>query len=379
VKTLFCVSVSEMKAHQLQQRGPRRDFVALAQALDAELLYSSDSRVNSVLGKVAGPHVRQALRAGWTLRRGDACFADGEHVGIPLAMILGLTGRRSVNLVMLGHYVDRPWKRRLLRIASRVFPRGTLVLHSATQRERVQASLGRHWRVALVPYQVDTTYWAPRHEGARPGLPLILSVGSENRDYETLVEAARGLDAQVVVAAGSHWARRIARAGDLPPNVEYLSDPLAFDELREAYARACVVAVPLNDVTNQSGVTVILEAMSMARPVVATATAGQRECIRGDLVGPEGEIDSATTADRGPQVFADEVQGGHTGYYVPPKDADALRVCLERLINSPEECGHVGNNAREAAQRHFNFERFVETLAALLRPPTAAKQEAPRA
>lgn len=371
VKTLLCVSVSRGKAADLQRAGPRRDFAALASAVNGELLYAIDAGQGSALSRIVGPHIRQAFRAAWRVRRGDVCFADGEHIGIPLAVLLGLTGRRSVRLVMLGHYVDRPWKLRLFRVASLVFPGAVLVLHSVTQRERIVPAVGERWEVRVVPYQVDTDFWQSMDREPSGGTPVVLAVGSENRDYETLVAAAEGLEAKIRIAAGSHWARRIAGAGHLPGNVEYISKPLPFEALREEYAAASVVVVPLRDVTNQSGVTVILEAMSMGRPIVVTATAGQRECIRGGLVSGAADVEDRFTADRGPQLFGDEVEPGETGVYVACEDPTSLQAGLTAVLKSTEVQRRLGSNARAAAERHFRFERFVQSLASLLHPTGA--------
>jgi glycosyltransferase involved in cell wall biosynthesis len=172
----------------------------------------------------------------------------------------------------------------------------------------------------------------------------------------------------VIIAAGSHWARRIASTASLPANVEYRSDPLSFVQLRDLYRRASVVVVPLLDVPNQSGVTTILEALSMGVPVIVTASRGQRECVRGPLATGEGFNDAAT-ADRGPELFTGQVPPPEpNGIYVPPHDPGALRVALERLFVDPELRTRLGVASRETAVTHFTIERYVARLAALLEP-----------
>jgi glycosyltransferase involved in cell wall biosynthesis len=130
--------------------------------------------------------------------------------------------------------------------------------------------------------------------------------------------------------------------------------------------------VPLADVTNQSGVTVILEAMSMGLPVVVTASRGQRECIVGPLVSAAG-IDCAVTADRGPQAFGDRVEGGSTGLYVAPGDADGLRAAVELLIRDERLRRDLGEAARRASEVHFGIDRYVDEMAELLAEPANRK------
>ena len=367
VNTVFCVSASAEETARLLADGPRRDFVELAHAVNAKVVYRAvrPSR-RGLLGRLAGPHIKQAFATSRQLANGDVCFADGEHLGVSLLGFLFARRKRRVRVVMLGHLVDRPWKRVLLAATTRLVPNGTLVLHSQTQLERIRGWVARSWRVALVPYQVDTDYWVPELPSAEEGLPIVLAVGSENRDYDTLIEAATGLPVQVVIAAGSHWARQTAGAGHLPDNVRYLDKPLPFAELRSAYASAAMVVVPVHDVTNQSGVTVILEAMSMARPCIVTASRGQRECVVGSTVQADGALDESTRLSRGPHVFGGVRSGAATGMYVPPNDAGALRAAIVRLIDHPALGDDLGQAARVAAKNHFSIERYVESVAALL-------------
>ena len=84
---------------------------------------------------------------------------------------------------------------------------------------------------------------------------------------------------QVVIAAASPWSKRHgfdARRGP-PPNVEVCR--LGFVALRQLYADADVVVMPLHDVDFQAGITTILEAMAMARPVICSRTRGQTDTI----------------------------------------------------------------------------------------------------
>jgi glycosyltransferase involved in cell wall biosynthesis len=362
VSVLLCVSLSETQAAKLLKDGPRRDFVELARLTEGTLLYAAGSRGRGILGRFVGPHVRQAFRAARSLHAGDTCFADGEHIGIPLLFALALQLKRRVRVVMLGHLVDRPWKKFLLRVATRLVPNGSLLLHSTVQREKVHAALAKSWKIELVPYQVDTSYWVGS-EAEDDADGFLLAVGSENRDYETLAAAVDGEPVRVRIAAGSHWARRVATSSSTPTNVEYIDTTLPFSELRRAYEGAWAVVVPLEDVTNQSGVTVILEAMSMRRPVIVTATRGQRECVTGPLVTASGGVDYAATSERGPQLFGDPKDPGPTGLYVSVADPAGLKAAVQLLHSDTSMRRRLGEAARDSAEAHFSIERYARALA----------------
>jgi glycosyltransferase involved in cell wall biosynthesis len=367
VTNWLLVSATSEEAQRLASGGPRRDFIELARAAGGELLYRHNARSRRGLrGRLFGPHLVQAWRAAALARSGDTIFADGEHIGLPLLAALRVRRRRPARVVMLGHLPGRRWKLALFRLLTRGALPGVVVVHSVAQAQLLAPALARGWRVELLPYQVDADYWRADAAPA-PGEPRILAVGSEHRDYDTLVRAVQGLPARVVIAAGSHWARAVARTSALPSNVEYYDRPLPFAQLREEYVRATIVVVPLHPVANQSGVTTMLEAMSMHRPLVVTASPGQRECVRGSLVRADGSHDDAATADRGPALLG---RGGGatepTGLYVAPGDAPALRVALDQLLADAALRERLAAAARDSAAKDFGLDAFVAALAALL-------------
>lgn len=310
--------------------------------------------------------------------RGDVVFADSEHLGLPLLLFLWLRGRKPARTVILAHMPGKWWKRAMLRVFTRLRSPGTLLLHSVSQREIVATALPSSWSTRLIAYQADTRFWdtEPRADGSGEVStpPTIVAVGSEHRDYETLLLAVADLPARVVIAAGSHWARSLAGVDAVPPNVEYTDEVLSFRQLRELYRSATAVVVPLHDVPNQSGITTILEAMSMGIPVITTASRGQREAIAGPLVLGDGTFDFDATADRGPHVLEDArppaglltAPEESTGLYVPPCDAAALRHALQAVIEDPALAARLGGAGAASVRGAFALERFVDAIASEL-------------
>lgn len=373
------LSLTGASAAAMCAAGPRRDLLEVAAALGANVDYapSAGSR-RGWRQRLLGPHVRQAWRLAARTRNGDSILADGEHTGLPLIFFLALRRRRPLRVVIIGHLVSRPWKRLTLAVATRLGIPGVLVLHSVEQRSRVAPSIGRSWQVALVPYQVDTEFWTGREAAARPERPLVLAVGSEHRDYATLAAAAHGLDADVVIAAGSHWARTRAEIAGSPPNVRYLEETLGFPELRELYRSAQVVVVPLHDVPNQSGVTTILEAMSSGVPVVVSATAGQRECVTGPIVGADGGLDTSGLSDRGPHLFGGiACPSGWNGLYVRPGDSAGLGQAITSLLHDADLAHSLSTRARATVHETFSLDRFVAAMSGLMAPGSAVQHSTP--
>ena len=222
---LICVSTTEEGTARLLLNGPKRDFVELARATGGEIVHrTSQARRGGLLGRLFGPHLRQAWSVSRRVRDGDVIYADGEHIALPLMFFLAARRRRPQRIVFIGH-VLWGWKRALLRAGSRLSRRGVLVVHSAEQAHIVRGSLSGEWTVRPLPYQVDIDFWRSDRLPDCGAAPLVLAVGSEHRDYRTLIAAVEGLPVRLLIAAGSHWARAIAEAGSRPENVELLTDP----------------------------------------------------------------------------------------------------------------------------------------------------------
>ena len=95
------------------------------------------------------------------------------------------------------------------------------------------------------------------------------------------------------------------------------------------------MAVPLYDNDFQAGVTTLLEAMAMGKPIVITRTQGQ----------------------------TDVIQDGVTGFYVPPGDADALRNSLDAVLRNVALREEIGQNARAWVEKYATIEMWAERIA----------------
>jgi len=321
---------------------PRPDYVAMAAAMDAELLDVTAARrrggrVGRLFERIGGP----ALFLAWVCfrerARYDAILTDGEQVGLPLAAMCRLTLRRPFAHVMIVHILSVPKKRLLyqtLRLGRFI---DTMVVYSSAQRRFVVDQLGfPSDRVLLTPFTVDTGFFSAERVEARHGSrPMICSAGLEFRDYPTLMEAVRNVDARVVIAAASPWSTRPDSTDGVvvPANVEICR--LGFVDLRQLYADADFVVMPLQDIDFQAGVTTILEAMAMEKPVVCSRTRGQTDII----------------------------VAGVNGVYVEPGDRRALREAIEALLADPGRIDCLGRAARNFVVRECDVSVYAGRVA----------------
>jgi GT2 family glycosyltransferase len=372
-----CVSMTRAETQAERNLGPRRDFIELARAVEqtgakAVIHYrKTDVWRRGLAGRVLSLELSHAWEVAGQVRRGDVVYADQEALGVALLGTLALRRRRPLRVVVLAHLPGRRWKATALWLATRLLGPGRLVVHSQRQADLIRPYLPGNWLLLTLPYQVDAEFWRTTGREQDP-LPLLVAVGSEQRDYVTLVRAVEGLPVKLVIAAGSNWARSIASAGRLPANVEYISRVVPYRHLRDLYERATLVAVPLVEGSNQAGITCLLEGMSMSRPVVTTATAGQQEAVCGPLVRSDGGLDPAATAGRGPSVIIPEARGlpcRPNGLYVPPGDVGAWRAAIMKLVEDRDLRESLGAAGRQDAERFYSIEAFSTRFGLALTAP----------
>jgi len=283
----------------------------------------------------------QALEALRVCRRYDVVFAWGaEPVALSFALLLKLTGLR-VPLVALFSWVSPPKKALFIRLVrSRITK---LILPPPTQAEfainqlRMPAS-----QVADVPWGVDEEFWQSP-DGIQQD--MICSAGREMRDYETLIKALDGTGIPCHIAAPlirgkrDQWREVLGDAGErarLPDNVTIgQKDPVG---LRALYAASRFVVLPLHDSDTDNGITCLLEAWSMGRPVICSEIDGQR-----------GVIDP-----------------GRNGLFVPANDPKALRAAIVDLWSQPDQAERMGAEARLTVEKERRLDRFTREVAAVI-------------
>jgi glycosyltransferase involved in cell wall biosynthesis len=363
-KALFVVSADLFDGPFNDVREPLKDYVAVARQLGADVLDRTCVGKVPLACSVAdtlGVATAQAWLAAASSSRYDVILTDGEHIGIPLALLLQRMDAR-VPLVTIGHRLSTGKKRPFFRIARVQNRISRAIVHSSRQRDLAIERLGfRPDQVVLLPYQVDARFWRPV---SSPDERLIVSAGLEYRDYPTLFAAVAGLNAHVVIGAASRWSRRqnTALGPARPPNVQVGS--FDYCGLRALYARAAIVVVPLDDVDFQAGVTTILEAMAMGKAVIATQTAGQTDVVSDRRAAmARAQPPMGRTSLLGELAASAGVPIEPNGLYVPPKDPRVLRRAISYLLDHPDECARLGAAGRRLVERLLTVEQFAERVA----------------
>lgn len=227
-------------------------------------------------------------------------------------------------------------KARVSRLALRRIER--FVVHSTAEVPIVRDWLGlADGAVRFVPLQRAPI--AALEEEEREA-PFAVAMGSANRDYRTLIEAAARTRLPLTIVAAPRAVEGLA----IPPNVTMLAG-LTAEQCWRLAQRARFSVVPLADTRAASGQVTVIEAMRMDRPVIATRSAGT----------------------------ADYVEDGRTGLLVPPADPAALGEAMRKLWDDAAERARLAANASAFAEEHLSDEAAAKALARILGEARAAR------
>ncbi|MBF0480992.1 MAG: glycosyltransferase [Desulfovibrionaceae bacterium] len=151
----------------------------------------------------------------------------------------------------------------------------------------------------------------------RPG-DYVLAYGNSDRDYQAVLRAAQDLAAPAVILTQAY-----ALDGPLPANVRVIRDRLDNEALARLIEGAAVVVVPTVKRELAAGQNVMLEAMSLSRPVVAAANVATVE-------------------------YSEE---GDAAYFYEPGDDRELLAKLAKLFADPDQAAAMGERGFAAARR----------------------------
>ena len=319
---------------------PRLDYLCVAEALGADVLDTSLSdwlpTWCRTLERTLASDLTQA-GAAWRGRGAyGAWLSTSEKVGLPLA----LRARTGPPHVLIAHNMRTGRKQRLHKLTRVLHRFEAIVCLSEAQAVFVRDELCLpEQRIHHILDNVDDQFFHPiPHATAGE---YILAVGCEQRDYATLIAAAGQANLPLTILASSLWAS-VRNAAPVTPRmpecVTVRRDFVPYGELRDLYAGARFVAVPLRPAHYAAGVNGVLEAMAMGKASVVTRSPG----------------------------LAEYVQDRETSYVVPPHDALAMAQALSALWGDASARERMGQAARRRVENHMSMDIYARRIASIV-------------
>lgn len=255
------------------------------------------------------------------------------QLAVIVALLKKLSGRKNLPLIAWCFNLAEPYGGMKGKLARFCLPSVDLfVVHS-----RAEIEIYSNWlrlpreRFVFVPLSAapptgDT--WTEQSEE-----PYIVALGTANRDYALLVEAAGQLGYKTIIVAGPHATAHIAP----PPCVSFRSG-LTLAECHQLALHSRINVIPIADVDAPSGQVTVIESMMRGVPLVATACAGTNDYI----------------AD------------GVDGMLVAAEDVPAMVNALRTVWNDAGLRRALSQAARQASLDKFSFPAAAARLTELM-------------
>jgi glycosyltransferase involved in cell wall biosynthesis len=343
------------------QRVPLRPAWLALLACHAGLFFASPVRywrATALAASRGRDGARDLARAGWLaaqLRRDGVEHLHTHFISKPAdiaqlaALLAGIPFSISAHAKDIYRSAEHDLRRKL---------RAARFTVTCTEANRAAlAAIAPEAPVHLMHHGIDRGVFHPRQRCPLPaGEPhLLLAVGRlrEKKGLDTLIDACRLLHergrrvrCEIVGYGEQHeaLAQRIAQAG-LGDHV-VLAGKLAREQVLQRYARATVFVQPSRIAADgdRDGIpNVLLEAMAMGLPVVATRVSGIPEAV----------------------------SDGINGLLVEPDAPLALADAIERVLVYPAHAAAMGVVARRTVTEAFDNDLNLRVLTRLLEPTHA--------
>jgi glycosyltransferase involved in cell wall biosynthesis len=329
-----------------------------AESDEFALSYSQDARerlpvrlLRRGLKAVLGFDFIHTLRNRDEIMRSDVVWTHTEHEYLSVALLKLLNRREKRQPLLLAqsvwlldkwpHYgVLRRWAYR--KLVARADVLTTLASENAALCRRY---LGRD--ALHVYYGLNTRDFPVQEPVAwQPHTPVrIAAIGNDrDRDWESLINAY-GNDARYTVRLAT---RRRIPSSLRASNVE-IAPAAGLKKQHELYDWADVIVVPLRPNAHASGITVMLEAAAVGKPMIVTDVGALKD------------------------YFTDA-----QAVYVPPFDPEALRQAVNRLVAAPADgLRQAQAAARQLMARQLTTEQFAQQHVRITRE-LMSRRAAPR-
>jgi glycosyltransferase involved in cell wall biosynthesis len=255
------------------------------------------------------------------------------HMPNPLGELAVLADRRRP--LVCSYHADVVRQARVAPIYRRLvhacLGRADQVIVGSSRLAETSPFLGPYAHTAeILPYFVDTDQLSRDRVSepdratlrARYGTPVVLAVARlvYYKGLDILIEAARSLDASIVIVGDGPLAGELRRLAETSRNVHLVGTVSESELLRHLAIADCFV-LPSTSRAESFGISV-LEAQAMSVPAVVT------------------DVGTGTV---------EAISPGETGLVVSPGDANALAEAIRTILSDPMRREAMGRRARERA------------------------------
>lgn len=308
--------------------------------------YNRNSFWNKFGTKLKINNLQQQIRAIRQSKKFDVIFIPTLQDGLLLYLlkILHLFSKPVLAIAHLTYSAkhNNPIKRTYQKLLRIIYFSGVdkiLFLNEQTYNQSKIYSYIPERHHFLSYWGVDYDFFQQFYEqqNEEPTMDYVFATGGSNRDFNTLVKAFNELPFQLRIA--TKWnlgidsniplTSKIKIDNSIEPGLSSLT------KLLPEYYHAFAVAVPLEkEIEICTGITVIFEAMSMGKPIIAT---------KNDL-------------------YPIDIEKERIGIVVDHGDVEAWKNAINYLFQHPNEAKEMGDRGRELIKERYNYQNFSKEI-----------------
>jgi len=192
----------------------------------------------------------------------------------------------------------------------------------------------------------STAQWGPDtdfYHSDEPEIPLedcnyFISAGQTDRDYDTLIEAFRGIDYSLKIFCSK---KTMPKTKDIPANVSIDSKGMPYFELLNHYKKSRAILIPLRyppEKEGCQGMTSLQDVIALGKPTIITTN----------------------------RSLNLDVEKEGFGIFVEMGDVEGWRKAIKLLIEDKATLNNMGLNAKRTYLEKFNSQIFADKLQEVL-------------
>ncbi|OAV73459.1 colanic acid biosynthesis glycosyltransferase WcaL [Bacteroidales bacterium Barb6] len=270
----------------------------------------------------------------------DAVYA-ATHYGLELLIFLRACGLYKKPIVIWHHTAIVTPSNSIRRLFSKLFYKGIDKVCFFSQpllENSLKTCKVKKENAFLIHWGADLTFFdtlrSLKHRGKQ-----YISTGRERRDFITLIRAFNKTTEQCDIYVPVGYEIQLAQElKNNAKNIQLSFVEATHIEMAKIANNAFVIMISCFDYPYTVGLTSLVEAMALGRPIITTAN-------------PNFPID---------------VEKENIGIKIPHGDVDAWVKAIQYLSSHPDEAKTMGDNARSLAERQYNLELFTKEIASIL-------------
>ncbi len=168
-----------------------------------------------------------------------------------------------------------------------------------------------------------------------PALDFVYSTGGTGRDFKTLIKAFDDIDFNLKITTKRDEGLENAPANVIIDN-SVQPGLHSVGLIRKEYYNSLAVAISLKKTGHfwPVGITVIMEALAMAKPIVSTVN----------------------------DMYPFDLEKERIGFYVDYNDVEGWKDRINYLINNPDEAKEMGERGRYLCEKKYNYKLFSDSV-----------------